>query len=61
MVLNLFYYSGGAEEARTLYLLLAKQALSQVSYSPKNKLTYYSENHTINQYLILQIDLRDSP
>ena len=30
---------GGAEEDRTLYLLNANQALSQVSYSPKDE--YY--------------------
>ncbi len=30
-------FNGGAEEARTLYLLLAKQALFQVSYSPMSK------------------------
>jgi hypothetical protein len=27
-------FDGGAEEARTLYLMLAKHALFQVSYSP---------------------------
>ncbi len=34
---DLSFDDGGAEEARTLYLLLAKQALSQVSYSPTSK------------------------
>ncbi len=34
---SLRFRFGGAEGARTLYLLLAKQALSQVSYSPKKE------------------------
>ena len=36
---SLIIINGGAEEDRTLYLLNANQALSQVSYSPKDE--YY--------------------
>lgn len=42
-----FSFDGGAEGARTLYLLLAKQALSQVSYSPKG-----NSSSIINSFFI---------
>ena len=38
-VSNLCFSHGGADEARTRYLIVANDALSQVSYSPTNGIT----------------------
>lgn len=38
---------GGAGEFRTRYLLLAKQALSQIELQPQNYLLYNSPRHEV--------------
>ena len=50
------FFNGGAEEDRTLYLLNANQALSQVSYSPKT--IYILINKLINyNYFFIKIKI----
>ena len=36
---------GGADEDRTRYLVVANDALSQMSYSPKSATQYYQKKH----------------
>ena len=46
-------FIGGAEGARTLYLLTASQALSQLSYSPIHvPELYYFFAHPVNHLMI---------